>query len=108
MLERGFYGKIQVEKKPGKADKILVFNRDTKKEEEEKIPEYIHLSLKMMYATRSGRFGLQAVQLDTVLKHLTEQQVKRFGFVCSKLIFLFFLQNKKGKENEFSNKCISH
>lgn len=78
MLERGFYGKIDVKKKPGKADKILVFNRETGTEEEEKIPDYIHLSLKMMYATRSGRFGLQAIQLDTILKHLTEQQVLKF------------------------------
>jgi len=103
MLERGFYGKIQVEKKPGKADKILVFNRETKKKEEEKIPEYIHLSLKMMYASRSGRFGLQAIQLDTVLKHLTEQQGKKMNSPKSASHIKDFIQFHNLNTQEIKN-----
>jgi len=77
MIEHGFYGKIDLQKKPGKPDAIMVHNRETGKLEEEKIPEYIHLSLKMMYATSSGRFGLEIVKLETILKHLTDQQGKK-------------------------------
>jgi phosphatidylserine decarboxylase len=77
MIERGFYGKVDLQKKPGKLDHILVHNRETGKVEEEKIPEYIHLSLKMMYASKSGRFGLSKGHLESVLKHLTEQQGKK-------------------------------
>jgi len=70
---------VDVAKKPGKPDKIFVHNRATGKIDSEKIPEYIHVSLKMMYATKSGRFGLETVKLDSILKHLTDQQGKKMN-----------------------------
>jgi hypothetical protein len=56
MMERGFYAKIQHKK--GEEHKLLVRDRKTRKEVEEKIPEYIRLAMRLMYSTITGRFGL--------------------------------------------------
>jgi len=89
MLERGFYGKI---KKEGEKDVIMVHNRKTGKLEEEKIPDYIKLSLKMMYSTHGGRFAVEGSQVKKVLRHLSEQQGKKYDLPSSKKEIEHFIE----------------
>jgi len=77
MLEGGFYGQIHTATKR-KQDKILIVDRETGKLKKEKIPQYISISLKMMYSTKSGRFAFDKNHLGDVLKHLSEQQGRKY------------------------------
>lgn len=62
MLSSGFSGKVG---RSATGDVILVHNRKTGKLEEEKIPDYIRMSLRMMYSTGTGRFGKRLI--DTIV-----------------------------------------
>jgi len=77
MLERGIYGTI-VETKKKSNDVIMVHNRVNGKLEEEKIPDYIKVSLRMMYSTGTGKFAVDNLQIKNVLRHLTEKQGKKY------------------------------
>jgi phosphatidylserine decarboxylase len=78
MVERGIYGTV-AEKKKKSNDSIMVHNRETGKLEEEKIPDYIKLSLRMMYSTGTGKFAVDNFQIKNVLRHLTEKQGKKYA-----------------------------
>jgi len=73
LLQQGFYGKIS--KKPESAkDHIMVHDRETGKLVEEKIPDYIRMSLRIMYASSSGRFAVEKLKANKILAKLTVRQ----------------------------------
>lgn len=76
MNKRGFYGTVTT--KEDKLSRIMVHDRKSGKLIEEKIPAYILSSLRMMYQTGSGKFAVDTNQVKKVLKHLTENQRKKF------------------------------
>jgi len=77
LLEGGFHGQVHASVK-GKDDKLIVQDRVSGKLVEEKIPSYIKIAMRMMYHTREGKFAVDKLQLAKVLKHLTEQQGKKY------------------------------
>jgi hypothetical protein len=63
---------------------IMVHNRKTGQLEEEKIPHYVELALRIMYSTKSGKFAVQKPKVKKLLKHLTIVQGKKFDDPRSK------------------------
>jgi len=63
---------------------IVVHNRKTGQLEQEKIPEYIKVSLRLMYSSRGGRFAVEGHQLKKVLHHMSQQQGKKYDSPGSK------------------------
>jgi len=57
----------------------MVHNRANGKLEEEKIPDYIKLSLRLMYSTGGGKFAVDHMQIKKVLRHLTEKQGVKYS-----------------------------
>jgi len=82
LLERGFYGSIK--KTHDKKDVIVVHNRTNGQLEEEKIPEYIKVSLRVMYSNRGGRFAVEGHRIQKLLKHMSQQQGKKYDSPGSK------------------------
>ncbi|EFA86680.1 Phosphatidylserine decarboxylase proenzyme 2 precursor [Heterostelium album PN500] len=63
----------------GKIKVIYVHNRETGKLEEEKIPHYIEVSLRIMYSTSSGRHACNNNQVKRLLKYLTTKTGKKYS-----------------------------
>jgi len=51
---------------------------------EEKIPDYIKVTLRLMYQTGGGKFAVDRLHIAKILKHLTEQQGRRYNNPHSK------------------------
>jgi len=58
-------------------DKLVVIDRETKQPVEEKIPEYIKVAMRIMYATTSGRFVVEH-QAKKLLHHLSKVQGEKY------------------------------
>ncbi|EGG14945.1 Phosphatidylserine decarboxylase proenzyme 2 precursor [Cavenderia fasciculata] len=58
---------------------ILVHNRETGKLEEEKVPHYIEVALRVMYATSSGRSAVNKQQVKKLLKYLTAKTGRKYN-----------------------------
>jgi len=58
-------------------DKLIVIDRDTGHPVEEKIPEYIKVAMRLMYATTSGRFVVEH-QAKKILHHLSKVQGEKY------------------------------
>jgi len=91
MLENGFYGKVE-SKVSIERTKIMVHDRQTAKLVEEKIPEYIWLSLNMMYQNPSARVAVNSKRIQSVLKHMSETQGRRFNNPTSKREIAKFIE----------------
>jgi len=63
---------------------IWVHNRSTGKLEEEKIPEFIWISMRMMYQAKSGRFAVSNKQVHKLLKYLSTSYGKKYNSPASK------------------------
>merc|ERR1712063_237272 len=57
---------------------ILVQVRNTGKLETEVIPNYISVSMKLMYASRLGRKTVSGAKAQKMLKHMTERQGRSY------------------------------
>eukprot|EP01133_Synstelium_polycarpum_P007734 gene7734-9064_t len=57
---------------------ILVHNRETGKLEEEKIPHYIEVSIRVMYSTSGGRHAVENAQVKRLLRYLTVKTGKKY------------------------------
>jgi len=79
LLEPNFHQLITHPKKPGERDVILVHNRANGKLEEEKIPDYIKVSMRLMYTTGAGRSAVENTRVKKILAHLTEKQGKKYN-----------------------------
>jgi len=83
-LERGFYGQIAVSKTGESSNqKIIVHDRQSGKLVEEKIPDYIRIAMRVMYTTGGGKY-VEKGEIQNVLKHLTNQQGKKYNNPTSK------------------------
>jgi len=71
---------------------IMVHNRETGKLEEEKIPHYIDVSLRIMYSTRSGRTAVENTQIKKLLHHLSTVQGKKYDDPRSKKEIPHFIE----------------
>jgi len=91
-MERGLYSTVVPIKTDREKDIIMVQNRLTGKLEEEKIPEYIRVSLRMMYSTGTGRFAVDSLHISNVLKHLTEKQGRKYTAPASSKEIPGFIQ----------------
>jgi len=58
---------------------ILVYNRETSKLEVEKIPTYVRISLRMMYANKAGRGVTSKKKLQQILHRLTISQGEKMN-----------------------------
>ncbi|GAM17920.1 hypothetical protein SAMD00019534_010950, partial [Acytostelium subglobosum LB1] len=58
---------------------INVHNRETGKLEEEKIPHYIEVAMRVMYSTKSGRSACNNTQVRRLLKFLTNKTGKKYA-----------------------------
>jgi len=92
MLERGFYGKVQISQKDSEKDKIVVHDRALGKLVEEKIPDYIRVTMRLMYQTGGGKFVVDRLHVTKILKHLTDQQGHRYNSANSKKEIEHFIQ----------------
>ncbi|PRP81133.1 hypothetical protein PROFUN_01967 [Planoprotostelium fungivorum] len=97
MLERGFYGRVEHRPQDDQAWKIVVCDRETGRLDDELIPDYIRVSLRLMYSYDSGFF---ASKINKVLKHLTEQQGRKFTNPRSKEEIQPFIKNYNLPINE--------
>jgi len=88
MLERGFYGKVERKPQDNQIWQIVVCDRETGRLEEELIPDYIRVSLRLMYS-----YGKFATKINKVLKHMSEQQGKKFTNPISKAEIKPFIHN---------------
>jgi len=77
----GWQQKTQVihHKASGKDVKIMVHNRATGKLEEEKIPNYIRVAMRMMYSTGGGLYVVEGHKVQAILHSLTEKQGKKYN-----------------------------
>ncbi|TPX32438.1 phosphatidylserine decarboxylase [Synchytrium microbalum] len=57
---------------------ILVQNRATGQLEEEKMPVYIRMGIRLLYQDRAGRTGVQSKNIKALFKRLSLQQGKKF------------------------------
>eukprot|EP01119_Soliformovum_irregulare_P014974 TRINITY_DN4160_c0_g1_i1.p1 TRINITY_DN4160_c0_g1~~TRINITY_DN4160_c0_g1_i1.p1 ORF type:complete len:627 (+),score=184.66 TRINITY_DN4160_c0_g1_i1:166-1881(+) len=103
LLEPNFHELIRHPKKPGERDIILVHNRKTGKLEEEKIPDYIKVSMRLMYATGGGRLAVENSRVRNILKHLTEKQGKKFNAPASVKEIPHFVEYHHLDTNEMLN-----
>jgi phosphatidylserine decarboxylase len=67
-----------------KAIILQVHNRKTGKLEEEKIPEYIHVAMSLMYASKEGRFAVDHLKVKQILHQLSNEQGKKYSSPHSK------------------------
>jgi len=64
-------------------EKIIVIDRASGNQIEEKIPDYIKVAMRVMYATSTGRFVVEH-EAKRILHHMSEQQGKKYGSESSK------------------------
>jgi phosphatidylserine decarboxylase len=84
VLSRNFSSNDNTHKSESVGKVIHVHNRRTGQLEEEKIPHYVELALRIMYSTKSGQFAVQSKKVKKVLKHLTIVQGKKYDDPRSK------------------------
>jgi phosphatidylserine decarboxylase len=66
------------EKGKRKPAEIMVHNRETGKLEEEKIPNYIKIAMRIMY-TGSAKFAVDSKQVKKIMKSMTIKQGKKYN-----------------------------
>jgi len=86
VLEGGFSTPHQhggIRESTEEKNKLIVIDRESGHPEEEKIPEYIKVAMRIMYATTSGRFVVEH-QAKKMLHHLSKVQGEKYDAPESK------------------------
>eukprot|EP01111_Echinosteliopsis_oligospora_P012151 TRINITY_DN4132_c0_g1_i1.p1 TRINITY_DN4132_c0_g1~~TRINITY_DN4132_c0_g1_i1.p1 ORF type:complete len:559 (+),score=113.13 TRINITY_DN4132_c0_g1_i1:53-1729(+) len=63
---------------------IIVFNLYTGAKEEEKIPHYLEVAMRLMYSTSTGRSAVENNHIKKLLSHLSKSQGKKYDDPKSK------------------------
>ncbi|EGC36631.1 hypothetical protein DICPUDRAFT_77743 [Dictyostelium purpureum] len=71
-------GTLKSTDKGRKVKVIYVHNRETGKLEEEKIPHYIEVSLRIMYSTSTGRTAIGNSQVKRLMRYLTNKTGRKY------------------------------
>jgi len=95
------------ETKPSKEVKIMVHNRETGKLEEEKIPNYIRVAMRMMYSTGGGLYMVEGNRIKNILSSLTHKQGKKYEDPESVKEIQHFIDFYKLDEEEMLDKVSS-
>jgi len=99
-MEMGFKDTQSPVSRAAEPKNIMVQDRATGKLVEEKIPQYIWISLHIMYQSTSGRFAVSITKVASVLKHLSEKQGKRYDASDSRKEIPSFIQFHKLNVND--------
>jgi len=89
-----------------KEDKLIVIDRVTGHPTEEKIPEYIKVAMRLMYATNSGRFVVEH-QAKKLLHHLSKVQGEKYDSPESKKGIMEFIHFHHINEEEMLDSADS-
>ncbi|KAL6068953.1 phosphatidylserine decarboxylase [Balamuthia mandrillaris] len=86
--------------KKKKVSKIMVHDRATGKLVEEKIPHYIKVSMRVMYATGGGKRAVDMKRTQKILKSLTVKQGRKYNSPTSVRDIAPFIQYHQLNEDE--------
>jgi len=81
LMERGLFRQIEGSRVE---DKLQVHDRATGTLVDEKIPDYIRVSMRLMYSTGTGRFTVDKLQAKKILSAMTRQQGAKYDNPQSK------------------------